>query len=58
MMLLKDVPLPREYQNIEVILNTVVDNELKEDIEIAPGVILKADEKISWLKLVKYAYNQ
>ena len=58
MMLLKDVPLPREYQNIEVILNTVVDNELKEDIEITPGVILKADEKISWLKLVKYAYNQ
>lgn len=58
MMLLKDVPLPREYQNIEVILNTVVDNELKEDIEIASGVILKADEKISWLKLVKYAYNQ
>ena len=58
MMLLKDVPLPREYQNIEVILNTVVDNELKEDIEIAPDVILKADEKISWLKLVKYAYNQ
>lgn len=58
MMLIKDVPIPKEYQSIETIFNSLVDNEIGEDIEIAPGVVLGKDERISWLKLVKYAYNQ
>lgn len=58
MMLIRDVPIPKEYQSIATILNSLVDNEIEEDIEIAPGIVLGKNEKISWLKLVKYAYNQ
>jgi hypothetical protein len=51
-MIIKNVPTPYS-DTIGPILSTLVENKLKEDVTLPNGEVMSANEKISWLNLIK-----